>query len=66
MRSPVAVKIAWQTAGKIGGNAGAPMPVGALLDVTQCTSMGGVCDIFTIGGQADEGVRLDNFFCLAS
>ena len=49
MRSPVAVKIALQTAGRIGGNAGSPKPVGELLDLIQCTSIGGVCDIFTSG-----------------
>lgn len=49
MRSPVAVNIALQTAGKIGGREGSPKPVGGLLDFTQCTSMGGVCDIFNIG-----------------
>ena len=31
IRSPVAVNIALQTAGRIGGNAGSPRPVGALL-----------------------------------
>ena len=30
MRSPVAVKIALQTAGRIGGSAGSPRPVGGL------------------------------------
>ena len=46
MRSPVAVKIALHTAGKIGGNEGSPKLVGALWDFTQCTSMGCVCNIF--------------------
>jgi hypothetical protein len=32
MRSPVAVKIALQIAGTIGGKAGSPSPVGGLLD----------------------------------
>jgi len=49
MRSPVAVKTAFAIAGRIGGNAGSPNPVGELLDLIQCTSMGGVCDIFTNG-----------------
>jgi short chain dehydrogenase len=49
MRSPVAVKIALLTAGKIGGKAGSPNPVGGLLDFRKWTSMGGVCDIFTNG-----------------
>jgi hypothetical protein len=49
MRSPVAVKIALLTAGKIGGKAGSPNPVGGLLDFRKWTSMGGACDIFNIG-----------------
>ena len=49
MCSPVAVKTALAIAGRIGGKAGSPNPVGDLLDLIQCTSMGGVCDIFTMG-----------------
>lgn len=49
MRSPVAVNTAFAIAGRIGGNAGSPKPVGELLDLIQWTSMGGVCDIFTSG-----------------
>jgi hypothetical protein len=49
MRSPVAVKIALLIAGRIGGKAGSPNPVGGLLVFRKWTSMGGVCDIFTKG-----------------
>ena len=49
MRSPVAVKTALAIAGKIGGSAGSPNPVGELSDFRKWTSMGGVCDIFNIG-----------------
>lgn len=49
MRSPVAEKTALAIAGRIGGSAGSPKPVGELLDLIQWTSMGGVCDIFTSG-----------------
>ena len=49
MRSPVAAKIALHTAGKTGGNAGSPNPVGGLLVFRKWTSMGGACDIFSHG-----------------
>ena len=50
MRSPVAVKIALQTAGRIGGRAGSPKPVGGLLVFRKWTSIcGGACDILNIG-----------------
>jgi len=39
MRSPVAVKIALQPAGRISGNAGLLSSVGGLLDFRKCTSM---------------------------
>jgi hypothetical protein len=35
IRCPVAAKIALHTAGKIGGNAGSPSPVGEFLDFTK-------------------------------
>ena len=41
MRSPVAAKMALQTAGNNGGSAGSPKPVGALLVFRKCTSMSG-------------------------
>lgn len=49
MRSSVAVNTAFAIAGRIGGSAVSPNPVGGLLDLIQCTSIGGVCDIFTSG-----------------
>src|SRR5271165_6393525 len=37
---PVAAKIAFPTAGKIGGSVGSPKPVGAKFDLIQKTSIG--------------------------
>src|SRR5690348_3711860 len=43
-RLPVAEKIALAIAGRIGGSAGSPNPVGLLFDFNQCTSIsGGAC-----------------------
>lgn len=49
MRSPVAVNTAFAIADGVGGKAGSPRPVSGLLDFGKCTSMGGVCGIFTSG-----------------
>ena len=48
---PVIAKMALQTAGRIGGSAGSPRPVGLLSDRTKCTSISfGACDILTSVG----------------
>ncbi len=44
-RSPVAAKIAFDTAGATGGTPGSPIPVGASADGTICTSTAGMSDI---------------------
>ena len=43
MRFPHAANMALQTAGKTGGSAGSPSPVGALFEATKWTSTLGAC-----------------------
>lgn len=49
IRSPVALKIALQTAGRMGGKPGSPRPFGVLFVLTKCTSMGGASGILKTG-----------------